>query len=124
MRTSLPRSLLICLSLLGPALLLGCGDSGANACTDIAAISVTAKVLDAAGAPVKDAVVEYTVNGGAKKTCENAFGDGSYLCGSEETGTFSITATSKDGTKTKSASVTVTQGECHVNAQTVTITLP
>ncbi|MDC0744478.1 hypothetical protein [Polyangium mundeleinium] len=90
------------------------------ACTTIAAISVTVDVVDSTGAPVTDADLTYTVNGGPSKPCEQVV-ENSYDCGVEESGNFVITATRDMATK--SANVTVTADECHVIGQSLTMTL-
>jgi len=90
------------------------------ACTTLAAVSVTVTVEDSAGMPVTDADLEYTVNGGPAKPCDQVI-ENSYDCGVEESGNFVITAT-RDAT-TKTANVTVTADECHVIGQTLTMTI-
>ncbi|HVK67576.1 MAG TPA: hypothetical protein VM694_23985 [Polyangium sp.] len=90
------------------------------ACTTIAAISVTVDVVDSTGAPITDADLTYTVNGGPSKPCEQVV-ENSYDCGVEESGNFVITATRDMATKT--ANVTVTSDECHVIGQSLTMTL-
>ncbi|MRG96205.1 hypothetical protein [Polyangium spumosum] len=94
--------------------------SGEVACTLIATVSVTVEVVDGTGAPVTDADLTYTVNGGPSKPCEQVF-ENSYDCGTEEAGDFVITANRDASTKT--ASVTVTADECHVIGQTLTMTI-
>ncbi|MDI1444093.1 hypothetical protein [Polyangium sp. 6x1] len=90
------------------------------ACTTIAAVSVTVTVVDSTEAPVTDAELTYTVNGGAAKPCEQVV-ENTYDCGVEESGNFVITATRDAATKT--ANVTVTADECHVIGQTLTMTI-
>ena len=111
------------ISLLG---LTACGTDSIGpdvSCTLEARSSVTVKVVDMAGAVIADAVVTFSVNGGAAETCE-AFPDGtSYVCGLEREGQFSITATKGADTKTQAVTVTKTADGCHVEGQTITITL-
>lgn len=91
-------------------------------CTTEARASVTVEVVDASGAPVTDAQVQYAVDGGESKDCEKPFEDGNtYSCAYETEGKFEITAT-RNG-MTASASATVTGDECHVIGQKVKITL-
>jgi len=110
-------------SLLG---LAGCGTDSIGpdgACTTEARSSVTVKVVDMAGAFVADAVVTFTVDGGASETCE-LFPDGmSYTCGYERDGQITVTATKGADTKTQSVTVTKTADGCHVEGQSITITL-
>ena len=111
------------ISLLG---LTACGTDSIGpdgACTLEARSSVTVKVVDMAGAVIADAVVTFSVNGAAAETCE-AFPDGtSYTCGFEREGQFSITATKGADTKTQAVTVTKTADGCHVEGQSITITL-
>lgn len=92
-------------------------------CTDEARASVNVIVKDASGAPLNDATVTYSVDGGPSTACDD-FGDGSYACAYEVAGDFVITATGADGASASSDTITVTEDECHVNAQAITITLP
>ena len=99
----------------------GCGSGGDEmACTTEARSSVTLEVVDTMGNRITDATVTYSVDGGASKNCE-PFPDGTYTCGFEEAGAFSITATR--GMDTHTHNLTVTSDECHVIGQNVTITL-
>lgn len=107
----------------------GNGSGGGIACTTEARSSVTVKVVDAQGMPVTDAVVTYTVDGGASQNaeCVNPLGGmgncQEWVAGYEIAGNFVITATSADGMKTATQMVTVAKDECHVISQTATLTL-
>lgn len=102
--------------------LTGCGliNDEPRACTDLAAASVNVILKDSKGAPVSGARVDYSVDGGTPRACDD-LDDGSYVCGYEITGVFSIVAV--EGRDEASGSVTVTRGECHVNPQVLTLTL-
>jgi hypothetical protein len=120
MRTLLFPIALLC-STCG-VLVAGCGDvDDGIACTTEARSSVTVSVVDASGAPVTDATVQYSVDKGPMTNCEQPGPDGAYVCGYEQKGSFIITATR--GAMTGTATVTVTADECHVIGQTVKITL-
>ncbi len=107
----------------------GSGMGGGVACTTEARSSVTVKVVDAQGMPVSDAVVTYTVDGGASQNaeCVNPVGGmgncQEWVAGYEVAGDFVITAASADGTKMATQMVTVTKDQCHVISQTATLTL-
>jgi len=102
-------------------ILMGCGGEEMD-CTTEARSSVTVQVVDASGAAVTDAVVKFSVDGGATQDCDNPLGsDNIYTCGYEIAGNFTITATR--GGMTGTATATVTAGDCHVNGQTAKITL-
>lgn len=109
------------------ALLLGCGDgnegNNGTACTEEARSSVMAKVVDGAGAAVTDAMVTYTVDGGASKTCDSVAMDGNYVCGYEEAGAFVVTATKGAMTATQNVTIVKTADGCHVEGQSITLTL-
>lgn len=104
---------------------LGCGEGGdgGTACTEEARSSVTVNVKDGAGAAVTDATVTYTVDGGASKTCESILMDGTYVCGYEEEGAFVVTATKGAMTATQNITIGKTPDGCHVEGQTITLTL-
>lgn len=102
-------------------MMMGCGGEELS-CTTEARSSVTVMVVDANDAPITDAALEYSVNGGPKKECLAPGPSGNeYICGFEEEGHFTITATS--GTLTGTATADVAADECHVIGQTVKITL-
>lgn len=102
--------------------LTGCGliNDAPRSCNDLAVASVNVIVRDATGAPVSGARVDYTVDGGELEACDD-LGDGSYVCGYEVSGMFSITAV--EGTNEATDQVTVTRDECHVNPEVLTLTL-
>jgi hypothetical protein len=106
--------------------LLGCGsdtDGDDIGCTLEARSSVTVKVVDAIGTVVTDATVTFSIGGGAAENCE-VFPDGlSYVCGYERDGNFTITATKGMDTKTATVTVNKTADGCHVEGQSITITL-
>lgn len=105
------------------ALVPGAGCGGPlQACTEIAVFSVNVTVVDGASAPVSDATLKYTVDGGPEKSCEQEDPTkNAYICGVEEAGHFVITATR--GTATKTVEVDVSKDECHVVPEKTTITL-
>ena len=117
MRFFLPLTLLLSSSF--ALSLAGC--TVESACTEEARSSVTVEVVDASGAPVLDATVTYSVGGAAAKACENTLMNGSYVCGYEETGDFTITVTR--GAETKTQTLTVTADECHVIGKNIQIKL-
>lgn len=105
----------------GAVAAVGCGGEELD-CTTEARSSVTVTVVDANGAPVNDAALEYSVDGGPKKECTVlGINASEYVCGFEEDGHFTITATS--GTLTGTATADVVADECHVIGQTVKLTL-
>lgn len=105
----------------GAVAAVGCGGEELD-CTTEARSSVTVTVVDANGAPVNDAALEYSVDGGAKKECiVPGINASEYVCGFEEEGHFTITATS--GILTGTATADVVADECHVIGQTVKLTL-
>ncbi len=94
-----------------------------GACTTEARSSVTVTVVDMAGAIVADAVVTFTVDGGASEACELFPGGMTYTCGYERDGQFSITATKGADTKTQAVTITNSADGCHVEGQSITIKL-
>ncbi len=107
-------------SLLG---LTACGSELDGACTTESRSSVTVNVVDAAGAVVKDAVVTFTVDGGAVETCDSFPDATDYTCGRDRKGKFIITATKGADTKTETVTITTTTDGCHVEGQTITMKL-
>lgn len=108
----------------------GSGGAGGQVnCTLEARASVNVKVVDAQGMAVTDAVVTFSVNGGADEMaeCVNPVGGmgtcQEWVAGWERDGNFTVTATSADGMKTATQMVTVTKDACHVQPQSVTLTL-
>jgi len=104
---------------IAPALLAGC--TVESVCTTEARSSVTVQVFDNLGFPVVDADVTYAIGSGLDQACDSISNDGSYVCGYEQEGDFTITVTK--GTATKTEKLTVTSDECHVKSQTVKVTL-
>lgn len=99
-------------------------------CTLELRASVTVRVVDARGNPQRDARVTFTRDGGAE---QQALCNGSeqrkddcdwWVTGYEQAGEYVITATSTDGQRSVRQSVSVTEDECHVHTQQVTLTLP
>lgn len=92
------------------------------ACTDLAAFSVTAVVVDERGVAQQGATVTYTVNGGEEAPCDAI--DSGYACGSEQVGTIAVFAR-KDGYHDATAQATVVQDDlgCHVLTQVVQLVL-
>ena len=88
---------------------------------------MTVTVVDADAKPVPDAVVTFTLDGGPVRQAECWGPDpdtcDSWVAGVEEAGVFVISATSADGTLSAEATVTVKEGECHVDGQTVELVL-
>lgn len=93
-----------------------------TACTTEAIGSVSVTVVDADGAAIPGATVTYTVDGGAVTACESPTNNGSFVCGWEVAGEFTVTA-SAPGLVAASQTVTVEAGECHVTPEAVEIAL-
>ena len=93
-------------------------------CTDLAAVSVTVTVVDAAGAVVPDASVTFAANGGASQPCDASFEEGSFVCGYEVAGEIVVTA-SAPGRVDDSETVVVEMDDvgCHVVGQSVSLML-
>lgn len=123
MKTRLPLFVFL---VLGSSLgLVGCGDVDDGlgvGCTEIAAASVSVQVVDGSGMPVSEATVTFSVNGGPAQNCET-FMSGSYVCGYEQAGMITITATNGTDTQMQTVTVTKTADGCHVQGQSITITL-
>jgi hypothetical protein len=121
MRSFVP---LVLLSMVALGALGACG--GVD-CTANLATSVSVRVVDANGAAVPDAKVTYSVDGGASETagCWDVVVAGckQWIAGQERTGHFVVRAESADGTKHDEATADVTEGECHVQGKSVTLTL-
>ncbi len=98
-------------------------EAPAAACTELAAVSVTANVTDDAANAINDATVTFAVDGGAAEDCDFV-ADGSYSCGVEVAGDFVITAT-KPGFDSATASATVVEDAdgCHVVGESVNLVL-
>jgi len=100
--------------------LAGC-DFGGQACTDLAAASVTLVVIDETGAAITDADASYSVDGADSQPCET-FDSTSYVCGWEASGSIEVTVT-KAGYQDAVETVEVGADECHVIGETLEITL-
>lgn len=99
--------------------LSGCGDPSSLGCTNELRSSVSVRVEDASGAPVNEATLTYSVDGGASKAC-----DGS-VCGWDEVGDFVITAEGAEGQmNTEEVTVQRASDGCHADSQHVTVVLP
>lgn len=98
-------------------------EPGPADCTMEARSSVSVTVTDAAGAPLSDAAVVYSVDGGAEQACEPMSG-GAWVCGWEVSGVFQITA-SAEGYEAQSAEVEVgmTEDGCHVVGEVLELAL-
>jgi hypothetical protein len=92
------------------------------ACTDLAAFSVSAVVVDERGIAIQGATVTYTVNGSEEAPCDAI--DNGYACGIEQVGTIVVFAR-KDGFADASAQATVVQDDlgCHVVTEVVQLVL-
>ncbi len=111
---------LVGLSSLG---VLGCGTEDPAGCTMEARSSVTVKVVDGMGAPVTDAMLTFSVDGGAAENCDNLNMDGSYTCGYERSGAITVTATKGADMKSQTVTIMKTDDGCHVVGQSITLTL-
>ncbi|HEX5747993.1 MAG TPA: hypothetical protein VFZ09_17255 [Archangium sp.] len=111
-------------------LLSACALPGERFCTLEARASVQVNVVDPRGNAVRDARVTFTRDGSAEQQAlcngsEQAQGNcDTWVTGYEQPGEYVITATSADGQRTARQSVSVGEDECHVQSQTVTLTLP
>jgi hypothetical protein len=101
-----------------------------SVCTLEARASVQVRVVDTRGNPQRDARVTFTRDGGPE---QQALCNGSHQvqghCDTwvteyERPGQYVITATSADGQRTARQSVSVGEDKCHVQSQSVTLTLP
>ena len=107
-------------------LLPACANS--IACTTEAVASVSVTVLDEAGQRVQDARVTFTRDGGAEEQADcvpstTGSGCSGWVAGWEQPGDFVIKATSADGTRQAQGQVTVDDGTCHVEGQSLQLTL-
>jgi hypothetical protein len=128
----LPRPTALLALALAP-LLSACGYLGPRDCTDEARSSVVVSVVDASGAAVHDAVVRFSIDGGAEEMaqCMPISGGGggtpirceNWIAGWERGGNYTIKVESPDGTRRAEQQLTVTEDECHVKTEQVTLTL-
>ena len=107
-------------------LLPACANS--LACTTEAIASVSITVLDEAGQRVRDARVTFVRDGGAEQQAECLQGSTDTGCetwvtGWEQPGDFVIKATSADGTRQAQGQASVEDGTCHVEGQSLQLTL-
>lgn len=103
-------------------ILTGCPETQ-QACTDLAAASVTAYVVDAEGNAIADATATFTVDGGAVQDCES-FTDGTYICGWEQAGLIAVTIEAEGFTgATQEVTVGMDAEACHVEQQILDFTL-
>jgi hypothetical protein len=102
--------------------------AGSTVCDTSALASVSVTVLDEAGQRVQDARVTFTRDGGAEEQAEcvpSASGAGcaQWVAGWERPGDFVVKATSADGTRQAQGQATVGDGTCHVEGQSLQLTL-
>ncbi len=101
--------------------LTACGFAPSSGCTTEARPSVSVKVVDAQGAPVPDATLTFS-NGALVQDCVNMM-NGLYVCGYEEDGPITVTATKGADTNMQGVTVMQSPDGCHVEGQSITITL-
>ncbi len=121
------------LTLATAALTLIACDGGETNCDAMAMASVTIHVVDAAGDPLAPTELFYTLDGGAETQVDCMNDDCSEaVAGWENPGEFHITARYEADVEgdpccwysdSASETVTIGQGECHVDGQIVTLTL-
>jgi hypothetical protein len=117
------------LLLAATTVLAACSGPISDFCTLEARPAVQVKVVDTRGNPRRDARVTFTRDGGPEQqaSCVGQVAQGgcdTWVTEYERPGQYAITATSADGTRTARQSVTVSEDECHVHTETVTLTLP
>jgi hypothetical protein len=112
------------------SLLVACGPPF-MVCNEIAEVAVAVRVVDSSGAMVMDAVVTYTLDQGPEEQAECFLPLGSstsqckeWAAGYEQPGTYTVTATSADGTRRATQTVSVKGGACEVYTQQVQLMLP
>jgi len=97
----------------------GCTGDGGVDCDTSAAVSVSVTVVDPDGVFVDDVTVTYTREDSEEaETCDE--GPDVFLCGYEVSGTLTIRAEAQ-GYSPYETEVTVTEGECHVDGESVEI---
>ena len=90
------------------------------ACTAIAAYSVNLQLEDDQGAPITDANVQFSVDASALADCDD-FGGGSYACGIEQAGAFTIEIDWNGVQET--LELEVDADECHVISESESVVL-
>lgn len=90
-------------------------------CTTESRWSVTVTIQDEGGSPRPDALVTYSVDHEEERECQS-WGDGTFSCGEEQAGTFTIYADA-DGYSPAETTVEVGSDACHVQTEAVTLTL-
>ena len=111
------------------ALLTACGPEYVD-CSLEARSSVQVTVVDSRGRPQRDARVTFTLEGGPEQQAlcnggRSTPGDcDAWVTAYEQPGSYVVTATSADGTRSTRQDVTVQKDTCHVLTETVTLTLP
>ena len=126
------RALLLALLASLPLFVPAC-DVGGTDCTTQAVASVSITLQDAEGNPVSASEITYTVDGGAEQSAECMDDDcTTAVAGWEVAGDFVITAIYDEPHPTDeccwyydsaTAEVSVAEGECHVDGQTLALTL-
>jgi hypothetical protein len=91
------------------------------ACTSDIKSSLRIFVVDSTGSAITDATVTYSVDDGPTQDCNNAPNSNEFYCAQERAGDFLITV-SRGATK-KTQSLEVDEDYCHVETETITITL-
>lgn len=93
-------------------------------CTELAAVSVIVTVVDDQGTPMPEAQVFFSVDGAAEVACEG-HDDAVFMCGYEELGEITVTASAVGGYTEDSETVFVELDEdgCHVVGQSVELVL-
>lgn len=107
---------------IGVALVVGAAGCVEIDCTTEARASVTVTVVDETGQPLPGATVSYSVDSPALQPCIESGASGTWMCGFEQAGVFTIYA-EREGYVSASDSVTVTEDQCHVETQVLEITI-
>lgn len=107
--------------LIAATALVGCTGNGGEDCDTSAAVSVSVTVVDPDGHDVDEVTVTYTrEDSDEAEACDE--GPDVFLCGYEVSGTLTIRAEAP-GFSPFETEVTVTEGECHVDGESVDIVL-
>lgn len=91
-------------------------------CTAEARASVQITVVDTFGGKIPNAELTFRVDGGDAQPCEQLGGAGEFVCGWEQAGDITVTATA-EGYFVQEAAVRVNADECHVITEQLTVTL-